>query len=297
MHFVDTHCHIQSSSELGGDGGEAVTRKMWAKLGHPTGDELIVRAEKYGVKEMICVGCSLSDSQLAVNFVQDRKQCYASIGIHPHEAKHYVVPGLDPDDTRPDADDTLELVLDPDKTTEFAELATDKKVVAIGECGLDYYYEHSDPVSQRRLLIFQIELALEYDLPLIFHVREAFNDFWPIFDSLNSGKRPIRGVLHSFTDTMSNMEKATDNGLYIGVNGIATFTRGEAQLKMYKSIPESRLLLETDSPFLTPSPYRGNICEPYHISVTAEFLAHLRGTSLPDLAAATTANAHNLFNL
>jgi TatD DNase family protein len=297
MHFVDTHCHIQSSAELGGEGGEAITRNMWAKIGHPTGDELIARAEKYAVKELICVGCSLSDSLLAVDFVQERPQCYASIGIHPHEAKDYVAPGLDPADLRPDADDTLELVLDELKTTAFAALADEPKVIAVGECGLDYFYEHSDPVSQQKILRFQIELALEHDLPLIFHVREAFDDFWPIFDELQSGSKKIRGVLHSFTDSLEQMERAVARGLYIGVNGIATFSKHKKQLEMYQKIPLSRILLETDSPFLTPNPYRGTICEPYHISVTAEFIAHLRKISLSDLAAATTANAHNLFNL
>ena len=296
MHFIDTHCHIQSSSLSEGEGGEAITRKMWGKIGHPAGDELVARAATYGVKELICVGCSLSDSQLAVDFVQGRDNAYASIGIHPHEAKDYVGLGLDPEDSRPDADDTLEMVLEEAKTDAFAALASNKKVIAVGECGLDYYYEHSDPLSQAKILKFQIELALEHDLPLIFHVREAFDDFWPIFDSLNSSERPIRGVLHSFTDSRAHMERAIGNGLYIGINGIATFTKSESQLEMYKNVPLSRILLETDSPFLTPSPYRGTICEPYHISVTAEFLAKLRKTALTDLAAATTANAHTLFN-
>ncbi len=299
MHFVDTHCHIQSSIEADGEGGEAITRSMWAKVGHPTGDELIERAEEYGVKQLICVGCSLPDSRLAVDFVQGRPQCFASIGIHPHEAKDYVVPGLDPDDTRPDADDTLELVLDEGALAEFAELASDEKVVAIGECGLDYYYEHSDPVSQQRVLRYQLELALERDLPVIFHVREAFEDFWSIFDAVNAeaGQRKLRGVLHSFTDSAENLRLALDRGLLIGMNGIATFTKDEKQLEMYKSVPLSSILLETDSPFLTPHPYRGTICEPYHISVTAEFIAKLRNMPLQDLAAATTANAHRLFKL
>lgn len=297
MHFVDTHCHIQSCAEHGGEGGEAVTRKLWAKHGHPSGDELISRAAKYGVKELICVGCSLPDSRLAVDFVRNRPDCFASIGLHPHEAKEYVIPGLDPNDTRPDADETLELVLDEMLLADFAGLAENDKVVAIGECGLDYYYQHSDPISQRKVLEFQLELALSRDLPLIFHVREAFDDFWEIFESYNSKQRPICGVLHSFTDNKANMEKAIDNGLYVGVNGIVTFTSDVAQREMYKNIPLSRLLLETDSPFLTPSPYRGTICEPYHISVTAEFLADLRGISLQDLAAATTANAHKLFKI
>jgi TatD DNase family protein len=281
MEFVDTHCHIQSSDKQSGDGGEAVTRRLWEKAGYPSGDQLIGRAVDAGVTRMICVGCSLPDSQLAVEFVHHREDMYASIGIHPHEAKDYVV-GNGLDQTRLD---------------QFAALATAPKVVAIGECGLDYYYEHSEPLDQQQLLRFQMELALEHDLPMIFHVRDAFADFWPIFDEYTRHGGRVRGVLHSFTDNQANLDKGLAYGLYVGVNGIATFAKNQEQLDMYKNIPLSRLLLETDSPFLTPSPYRGTICEPYHTSVTAEFLAGLRNEPLGTLAAATTANAHDLFNL
>jgi len=103
--------------------------------------------------------------------------------------------------------------------------------------------------------------------------------------------------LHSYTDNQANLELAVARGLYVGVNGISTFTKSPEQLDMYKAIPVSRLLLETDSPFLTPTPYRGNVCEPYHTSVVAEFLAEMRNEPLEQLAVATTVNAHNLFNL
>ncbi len=279
MEFVDTHCHIQSSDKQSGDGGEAVTRRFWEKAGYPSGDELIARAVDAGVTRMICVGCSLPDSQLAVEFAKYRENIFASIGIHPHEAKDYI-----------DASG-----YDQAKLDRFAALATAPKVVAVGECGLDYYYGHSEPADQQKLLRYQIELALEHNLPLIFHVRDAFADFWPIFDEYMGHAGGVRGVLHSFTDNQANLDKALANGLYVGVNGIATFSKSQEQLEMYKCIPLSRLLLETDSPFLTPSPYRGTVCEPYHTSVTAEFLAGLRNEPLEALAAATTANAHDLF--
>jgi TatD DNase family protein len=257
---------------------------MWEKAGFPTGDELIGRARQYGVQKMICVGCSLPDSELAIGFVKDRENMYASIGIHPHESKDYI--------------DSMER--DGSKLARFTALAAQPKVIAVGECGLDYHYGHSDPASQALILRYQIELALAHDLPMIFHVREAFAHFWPIFDSYagqGSAGQPIRGVLHSFTDNQANLDMAVERGLYVGVNGIATFTKSQEQRDMYKNIPLSRLLLETDSPFLTPSPYRGNICEPYHISVTAEFLAGLRNEPIIQLAQTTTANARNLFNL
>ncbi len=271
MELFDTHCHIQSSENRGE--GEAVTRSMWEKAGFPPGDEIIARAKQAGVTRMICVGCTLEDSELAIDFVKNRQNLYASIGIHPHEAKDYEG--------------------NIDKLEQFAALASRDKVVAIGECGLDYYYNHSSKETQVEILKFQIELALQHDLPLIFHVREAFDDFWPIFDQYTG----IRGVIHSFTDTKEQVEEIVKRGLYIGLNGIMTFTKAGEQLTAAKVIPLDRLLLETDAPFLTPAPYRGKICEPYHMRVTAEFLSVLRNKPLEDIAAATTHSAKTLFNL
>jgi len=143
------------------------------------------------------------------------------------------------------------------------------------------------------VLKFQIELAIEHNLPLIFHVREAFDDFWPILDEYES----IRGVLHSYTDTQANLDKALERGLYIGVNGIATFAKSQSQLDVYRAVPLQKLLLETDAPFLTPTPYRGTINQPKRVGTIAEFVASLRGESLEQLAAATTQNAHDLFGI
>ena len=169
------------------------------------------------------------------------------------------------------------------------------KIVGIGECGLDYFYDHSPREDQIAMLKFQIELALEHDLPLSFHVREAFDDFWPIFESYRGSD--LRGVLHSFTDTAVNLEKAVEQGLHFGVNGIVTFTKDEAQRVIYRTIPQRLLLMETDAPFLTPVPFRGKVCEPRHVRVTAQFLADLRSENLEDLAVATTANARALFKV
>lgn len=268
IELVDTHCHIQSA---GHTTGERVTLEKWSKVPDRTPDVIIADAAKNDVTRMVVVGCDLGDSRLAVDFVADKPGTWASIGIHPHEAKRYA--GKDTE------------------LAAFAALATKEKVVAVGECGLDYYYGHSPEADQAAVLRFQIELALSRDLPMIFHVRDALDDFWPIFDSYKG----IRGVLHSFTDTSKNLDMAMERGLYIGVNGIATFAKDPAQLEMYKRIPLDRLLLETDAPFLTPHPYRGTICEPYHIKVIAEFLSGLRGEPLETLAAATTANATRLF--
>lgn len=269
MDLVDTHCHIQS---VGLDVGERMTREKWAKSGL-SADEVVKNAADQGVNKLICVGCDLEDSRLAIDFVKNRENCWASIGLHPHEAQHYA-----------GKQDLLD---------QFAALVNSQKVVAVGECGLDLFYTHSPKENQIEILKFQFELAAKYDLPMIFHVREAFEDFWPIFDSFTG----VRGVLHSFTDNMENLNKAIDRGLYIGVNGIATFAKDEAQLKVYKSVPSSNLLLETDSPFLTPIPYRGSINEPKRLGVVADFVANLRGEDRAVLAAKTTANARQLFGI
>jgi TatD DNase family protein len=267
--LVDTHCHIQS---IGTQAGEKTTRQLWGKAAGLTADKVIADATEHGVTRLICVGCDYQDSRLAVDFAQQKANCWASIGIHPHEAQHHL------------SDKML---------TDFADLRKQPKVVAIGECGLDYYYEHSPKQDQLKILEFQLALAQEADLPVIFHVREAFDDFWPVFKQFKG----LRGVLHSFTDSAANLAKALDQGLYIGVNGIATFTKDQEQLAVYKSVPQDRLLLETDAPFLTPTPFRGSINEPKRVGVIADFMAELRSENRADLAAQTTDNARSLFGI
>jgi TatD DNase family protein len=158
---------------------------------------------------------------------------------------------------------------------------------------LDYFYNHSPKDAQTEILKFQIELALKHDLPMIFHIRDAFKEFWPVFDSY----RGVRGVVHSFSATEKELQQIIERGLYAGLNGIMTFTKNQAQLAAAKAVPLSNLLLETDAPFLTPAPFRGTICEPKHVRVTAEFLSGLRGESLGQIFAATTNNAQTLFGL
>ncbi len=272
MDLFDTHCHIQSA---GLNKGERTTHELWAKANDITIDQLIDNAHQAGVQQMMCVGCELEDSKLAIDCARQRDGLYASIGIHPHEAQHYAGK--------------------QDLLAEFAALATEPAVRAVGECGLDYFYSHSPKEQQLEILKFQIDLAIQHDLAMIFHVREAFDDFWPIFEQYPSGS--IRGVLHSFTDSVENMQRAVKHGLYIGVNGIATFAKEEEKRVMYRTIPLTSLLLETDAPFLTPHPYRGTINEPKHIRTIAEFLETIRAERQKDIAAATTQNANALFRL
>jgi TatD DNase family protein len=266
MQLFDTHCHIHEIMR-------AVTpvHDKWVKGGVTDADVVWVQAQDGGVSRAICVGTTLADSKLAVEFVQNRDNLWASIGIHPHEAKDF-------------AQNT-------EVQVQFERLAKKGKVVAIGECGLDYFYDHSPREDQAAVLRFQLGLATKYNLPVIFHVRDAFHDFWPIYDEFPE----LAGVIHSFTADVTVLEQALSRGLYIGLNGIMTFTKDEKQLYAARSVPLERLLLETDAPFLTPKPYRGTINRLQYVAETAEFLANLRGESLHTLVDVSTANAIMLF--
>lgn len=253
--LFDTHCHIHSQD-------------------YPIPiEEVDTHCQEAGVGYLVCVGTDADDSERAVRFVRGRERNWASVGQHPHEAMYGVEPLK-----------RLRALVEADK---------DHKIVAIGECGLDYFYGHSSKKDQETTLRYQIELALEHNLPLIFHVREAFDDFWPIFDSYEG----IRGELHSFTDTSANLSKALTRGLYIGVNGIMTFTKNDWQLEVAKQIPLHNLLLETDAPFLTPVPLRGKVNEPARVMLVAQFMGNVRNIPLQTLIDHTTANARRIFSV
>jgi TatD DNase family protein len=231
-------------------------------------NETIARANEAGVAQLICVGTSELSSKQAIAFAEKHAGRYASIGVHPHDTK--------------------------DGYEAIAGLAgTSEKIVAVGEIGLDYFYTNSPRAVQIKALEDQIDIALRHDLPIIFHVRDAFDDFWPIFDA-HPG---IRGVLHSFTDTKEQLDKAIERGLYIGVNGISTFTKDPVQQAMFDAIPLEHLLIETDAPFLTPNPFRGKVNEPAFVRTIAEYHAERRDVPVDDIAKATTANARALFAL
>ncbi len=231
-------------------------------------EEAYLRSIAAGVG-LICVGTDQADSRAAVEFVSTREGAWAVVGVHPHDTKD----GID----------------------DIGVLLKEKpaKVVGIGEIGLDYFYDHSPRDVQIAALEQQLQWALDYNLPVSFHVREAFDDFWPIFHNFPG----VRGVLHSFTDSQTNVEKAFENGLFIGVNGISTFTKSLEQQQMYAQIPLEKLLLETDAPFLTPAPFRGKINEPCYVERVAEHTATLRDVSTDEVAAVTTDNAKRLFDI
>ncbi len=237
---------------------------------------VLANAKANGVERIICVGTNELDSHRALDFVTDElvsKQAKgvalaATVGLHPHEAHK--------------GQSALEAI---------AFLLNVGQPVAIGECGLDYYRNLSTKEQQHTALEFQIRLALEHNLPLVFHVREAWDDFFAMVQKYPD----LRGVIHSFTGGPHEVERAMQHNLYFGLNGIMTFTKDTQQLEAAKLIPLDRLLLETDSPYLSPAPLRGKRNEPANVAVIARFLADLRGEDFADQVEATGKNAQKLF--
>jgi TatD DNase family protein len=231
-------------------------------------EDVYRRAIGAGVK-MLCIGTSEQHSREAIEFTERHAGTWAVVGVHPHDVK--------------DGYGYIEQIL-KDKSEE---------VVGVGEIGLDYFYTNSPKDIQKKALEQQLQWALEHDKPVSFHVRDAFDDFWPIFHNFPG----LKGVLHSFTDSAANLEKALGEGLYIGVNGISTFTKDESQRAMFDAIPLTHMLLETDAPFLTPAPHRGKVNEPAFVRHVAEYHAKRRAVELEHLARVTSANAKTLFSL
>lgn len=265
LSYVDTHCHVHDSE--------------FSAKSDISADEILERAREAGVDKLICVGTSVKSSQEAQEFTANRENCYFSVAIHPHEAEKYT---------------EAELNIQMDELDDTVASSPDK-LVAVGECGLDYFYHSDAQVLAKQEMLFRkhLEIAVKANLPLIFHIRDAFDDFLRILDDYQG----IQGVVHSFSATRKELDAVLSRGLYVGLNGIMTFTGVPEQLEAARLVPVDKLVLETDAPFLTPKPFRGTMCEPKHVSVTAEFLADLRGESLDYIAQTTTNNAKTLFNL
>ena len=218
-------------------------------------------AEKQ-VEKLICIGTDHEDSFKAAEFAaQNPTKLFWSYGIHPNEF---------------------------DKPRKDVQFEHNNRPVAIGEVGLDYHYGENDKLDQARLLEEMLDLAIREDLPLIFHVREAFDDFFAILDNFSTAK--IRGVVHSFSDNKKNLKKSLERDFYIGVNGLATYST----LPMP---PIERILLETDAPFLAPVPLRGQTNQPVNVHYVAKWLAEKLGLDFNEVARITTENSETLFNL
>jgi TatD DNase family protein len=234
---------------------------------------MLARAQKTGVERIVTVGCDLADSRRALEVAREFG-LQASIGVHPHEAR--------------DAPADLAAALD----TLRAEAPV--QPVAVGETGLDYYYDHSPRDVQRAVMVAQVRYARERALPLIFHQRDAYDDFAAILR--NEFGRPMRGIVHCFTGDEAQARSFVDEfGLLLGIGGVLTFKNAQSLREAVRAVGLDNIVLETDSPYLAPEPYRGKRNEPAFIAATATRLAELFQTGIAEIIARTGANAAALF--
>lgn len=255
MRLIDSHCHLN-----------------YAGLNERQ-DEVLANARACGITGFLNISTRQSEWGEVVGTAERNDDVWASIGVHPHEA-----------DAHPDLG-----------ATALVEAAAHPRVIAIGECGLDYYYDKSDRAAQRERFGAHIEAARITGLPLVVHTRDAEEDTAEIL-SREAEKGGVAGVLHCFTGSAELARTALDLGFYISISGIVTFKNAKDLQETAKKIPRDRLLVETDSPFLAPVPHRGQTCEPAFVADTAAFLSDLRDEPLDELAEATTANFFKLFN-
>lgn len=262
--LIDTHCHLNF---------QAFEQDL---------DSVIKSAKEAGVEKIINVGADLLSSQKAIEITQKYEGCFASVGIHPHHA----------DKVENGWEEKLE------------KLACQPKVVAIGECGLDYHkYENNgvvEPELQKQILIKQMGLARRLNLPLIFHSRESTDDMFQII------KPPITGVFHCYAAGKKGIEKVKNLGLYsdrkkgaqrvyFGIDGNLTYDAGLQNVA--KLLPLEKIILETDSPWLTPVPFRGQRNEPKNVKIISEWLAKIKEVSQDEISQQTSKNAKLLFKL
>lgn len=233
---------------------------------------VLERARGRGIDLMLNIATRESEWDAVLDTAVREPDVWATVGIHPHEA-----------DEHPHVD-----------TAKLVERAAHPRVVGIGETGLDYYYDHSDRERQQKSFRSHIAACRETGLPLIVHTREAEADTLAIMRE-EMGKGPYSGVIHCFTASAAFADAAMDLGFYISISGIVTFKSARDLQETAARLPIERLLVETDSPFLAPVPHRGKPCEPAYVADTAQFLANLRGETVEQLAAATSANFRALF--
>lgn len=259
-YWTDAHCHLQDRFF---DNSSNVTLAL---------DQTLERTYRAGVNRAIVIGTDLESSVQALGLVghESPVELFATVGLHPHDAKSDLAP--------------------------VAALAREKPpgLVGIGECGLDYFYEHSPRDAQRDSFAAQIALAHELDLALVIHARDAFEDLFAVLDTEGV---PPRTVIHCFTGTPREAEGCLARGCDVSISGVVTFKNAEALREAAKLVPLDRLHVETDSPFLAPVPHRGQTNEPGFVSVVGEFVADLRGEDVAQVRAQTAANTARLFNL
>lgn len=257
-------------------------------------EEMVNRAHENGVKKIICIGTSHEDSLAARDFANTHENVYWTYGIHPENAREGVLTetiSARAASPRPvatgEARSSSPCQAPEALRRDVSATPSLSKLVGIGEVGLDYHYEGYDRDAQIKLFREMLDLAKEYDLPVSFHVREAFGDFFEIIKDYSE----VRGVVHSFTDSKKNLKRIlNETNFYIGVNGLATYSTLPIP-------PLERILLETDAPFLTPVPFRGIINECAYICNIAEWLSGKLGIDLEIIEKETTKNARKLFGI
>ena len=255
MRLIDSHCHLN-----------------YAGLAERQ-EEVLENARARGVTGFLNIATRQSEWGDVLSAAERNADVWATVGVHPHEA-----------DAHPDLG-----------AKALADAASHPRVIAIGECGLDYHYDNSERGAQRERFQAHIDAARQTGLPLVVHTRDAEYDTAEILgQALRDGG--VTGVLHCFTGTADLARKALDLGLYISLSGIVTFKNAVELQDTAKWLPEDRMLVETDSPFLAPVPHRGQTCEPAFVADTAAFVAALRDEEPEALAERTTANFFSLFN-
>ncbi|MGB5779400.1 TatD family hydrolase [Allopontixanthobacter sediminis] len=252
--LIDSHCHLQYKGVVEDQQG------------------VLQRARDAGVQGFLNISTKQSEWDDVIATAEREPDVWASVGIHPHEADAHADLGAD----------------------ALREATKHPRVIAIGETGLDYYYDKSDRTVQQALFRMHIGIARETGLPIIIHTRDAEDDTASILtEEMEQGAFPA--LIHCFTASADFGKKVLDLGLTISLSGIVTFKNAKELQEIAAQIPQDRLLVETDSPFLAPVPHRGRPCEPAFVRNTAEFVAALRGESLETLAGNTTRNFHALF--
>ena len=253
--LVDSHCHLEYKGLVEDQAG------------------VLTRAREAGVGQFLNISTRRSEWDQVVATATREPDVWASVGIHPHEADQHADLGRD----------------------VLLEATENPRVIAIGETGLDYYYDHSDRETQRDLLRMHIGVSRETGLPLIIHTRDAEDDTLEILED-ELGKGAFPALIHCFTASQDFGNRVLEFGLTISLSGIVTFKNAKELQEIAREIPRNRLLVETDSPFLAPVPHRGKPCEPAFVANTAQFVAGLRGDDVSELADYTTENFRKLFS-
>jgi TatD DNase family protein len=284
--WTDTHCHLQDAYVTGerGPSSDPTASKDPGVLVAGA----LARAWASGVARLVCVGTGRATSAGALDlaaascrgtFGQAVPQVFATIGLHPHDASS-------------GTDATIELL--ESSLASGAAAAPGGRLVAVGECGLDYHYEHSPRDAQRRAFAEQVAAARRFRLALVIHARDAWSD---LFDVLAAEGAPDRTVLHCFTGGPGDVRRCLDAGMYVSFSGIVTFKNAEEIREAARICPVDRMLVETDSPFLAPAPHRGHQNEPAYVAIVGAALAALKDKEPAEFAETTSENARAVFGL